>query len=232
MAKFTFADGTVFEGTVDELAEYTRLAGGAEAETAQEIEGPVRVGDTIEITDSVNFPTGSRYVVESVDGAGKPGFNDVRLYHSKYRIVARKEETPTPAKPSVKVGDYIVFDEGNSYITAGKAYKVVGIDPYDEPTVVDDEGDEITAGDSAPEEYRIITDARELAFAKAVRKLNEFKKGDIVRVTRGYEDIVRGDIGIVSLPDGTDCPKVLVKGSEWYVFCDLIAPAESRVDGE
>jgi len=218
-----------FDGTPEELADIARKYS---ASKAGEIEGPVRVGDTIEITDSVNFPIGSRYVVESVDSAGKPGFNDVLLYHSKYRIVARKEETPAPAKPSVKVGDYIVFDEGNDYITAGKAYKVSDKDG-NTAMVMDDTGDEITVGGWAPAEYRIITDARELAFAKAGRKLNEFKSGDIVRymgsaTKRGTitEALTVSEAGVKIAWAGT------LASTERRANLDLITPAEARVDGE
>lgn len=168
MAKFTFADGTVFEGTVEELAEYARLASGEEAEQ--------------------------------------------------------------PAKPSVKVGDYIVSTgDYYDYTTEGKAYEVVGIDGDGGPIIEDDDGDEIGLD---AHEYRIITEARELAFAKAGRKLDEFKAGDIVRfnTNTGGSGYTRGTIAEVE--------KVGKYGFFSFGGCysssprwaELIAPAEARVD--
>lgn len=55
-------------------------------------------------------------------------------------------------------------------------------------------------------------------------------KGDIVRVTDGYGEIVEGDIGVVTHADGSNCPKVKVGAHEWYVNVELIAPASARVN--
>ena len=164
MAKFTFADGSVFEGTVEELAEYARLAGAVEAETAEEIEGPVRVGDTIEITDVFteygrklpHYTVGKRYeVVDTFYGDPTVIDDDgdrTAVMLAKYRIVARKEDTPTPAKSLPVEGDYVVFDESCCDITAGKPYKVDIRDDYDF-AVIDDGGERNYFDEE--DEYRI-----------------------------------------------------------------------------
>ncbi|MGG4453179.1 hypothetical protein [Brevibacillus porteri] len=61
------------------------------------------------------------------------------------------------------------------------------------------------------------------------RKVGEFKKGDVVRVTHGYSEIKEGDIGIITEADGSDIPGVTVRGVQRYVRADLIVPVESIV---
>lgn len=246
MAKFTFADGTVFEGTAAELAEYTRLAGGAEAEQSKEIEGPVRVGDTIEITDVFteygrklpHYTVGKRYeVVDTFYGDPTVIDDDgdrTSVMLAKYRIVARKEEAPAPAKPLPNEGDYVVFDESCCDITAGKPYKVDIRDGYDF-AVIDDGGERNYFDEE--DEYRIITDARELAFAKAGRKLDEFRAGDIVRFVGGSS--LYGNIAEIADRRACEGSEMVDFKPHEYGICGesvsdliLIAPAEARVDSE
>lgn len=81
------------------------------------------------------------------------------------------------------------------------------------------------------EAKRKLEQAEEAAqWAKIGRKPNEYKNGDIVEVTFGYGGIKSGDIGVITIADGSDCPGVTVRGEERYCPVKLIAPVESVVN--
>lgn len=71
---------------------------------------------------------------------------------------------------------------------------------------------------------------RKKKWAVIGRKPNEYKAGDLVRVTRGFAGIKAGDIAEVVSPDGSSSPYVSAGGEEWFCTVELVCPVEKRFD--
>lgn len=140
------------------------------------------------------------------------------------------EEYERGQKTKPNVGEYIKFTRYGEYnywgITLNKPYKVIG-----ELTFLDDDGDERSQPLECTDCYEIISED-EVKLAKIGRKAGEFKKGDIVRITRDCNGHPKGTIGV--LVDGSifAFPRefgVLANG-KIYDHTDgfeLVAPVES-----
>src|SRR5690625_3396588 len=97
----TMADGTVIEGTAEELAELHQI-------TSNNIkfEKPVRAGDIIQITDGLGKRNGEKMTIASVSSSGdviRVEETDERLNIGEidFEIIGRKEE------PKFVEGDYV-----------------------------------------------------------------------------------------------------------------------------
>src|SRR5690625_4935479 len=97
----TMADGTVIEGTAEELAELHQITS-----NSIKIEKPVQAGDIIRITDGLGKRNGEKMTVASVNSYGdviRVEETDERLNIGEidFEIIGRKE------KPKFAEGDYV-----------------------------------------------------------------------------------------------------------------------------
>src|SRR5690625_6605316 len=120
------ADGTVIEGTAEELAELEKIIAN---NTKQE--KPVQAGDIIRITDGLGKRNGEKMTVASVNSSGdviRVEETDERLDigEIEFEIIERKE------KPKFAEGDYVKVIGETVYgdITEGAYAKIVGLSPY------------------------------------------------------------------------------------------------------
>jgi len=258
--KLYLENGAVVEGSIDEIAELAKkLDGGEVADGYRKISGrEPRVGDFIKfIGDDADITVGKYYEIVEIDDDGdyrfyddvsdkgwvSPGEDYVEFYE---KVNADADEAVTAdAEPEFKVGDYVklsipdgkspYFDWG--MVENGDVGKVVSV--WDYKVVVDFPKQK---GWSAKPEELVKLTAREVPFAKAGRKLNEFKVGDIVRVINDHSTDLEDYEGIIAEVDnvsGTVKPyhvatPVFVKSSfdgwMWADQLELIAPVENRVD--
>ena len=258
MAKLTLTDGTIFEGTTEELIALTEQFSGKVADPVAE---ELRVGDRVEIVDARNstyndLADGDIGVVTDTDGPwaneGKP-----------YQVATEDDYDHFPAsslrkvaKPSVKpisVGDIVVItaNTNGSRNKVGDIGEVVTKHPLsakvDVPSrpnasnVKDNwtkynEMRHATLSEIAEYEQTIKQSAKESVFTQAGRKPNEYHEGDIVRIVVASCVNNDGDIGEVTeeATDGTARVQVSGKSNRgnWESISHIepIVFAESRLD--
>src|SRR5690625_135964 len=179
----TMTDGTVIEGTAEELAELHQITS-----NSIKIEKPVQAGDIIRITDGLGNRNGEEMTIASVSSSGdviRVEETDERLNIGviDFEIIGRKE------KPKFAEGDYVkvigetVFGD----ITEGTYAKIVGLSPYRK----DRYKFELIDGsdyDFAPTHYleKVELTDGDLSFLRAGREPGEIEKGDIVKGSDKY----------------------------------------------
>lgn len=151
-------------------------------------------------------------------------------------VKATDAEIAKATAPKLKAGDFVKFKEDGIYIIAGKAYEV--FHDYRGLYFVDDNN--YKRWHHFDNEYEIV-DAETAKWEKLGRKVNEFKKGDVVRVINVALTGLEGYKGVVTTIDNTKddgCPYHVVKprfvnnGNDTWLFgkdLELIAPVESTV---
>ncbi|MBX6362045.1 MAG: hypothetical protein IRZ03_18470 [Acidobacterium ailaaui] len=262
MPKLYLENGAVVEGSIDEIAELAKkLDGGEVTEGYRKITGrKPRVGDFIKfIEDDVDITVGKYYKIVEIDDDGdyrfyddvveknwvSPGADNVEFYE---KVNAAADEAVTAdAEPEFKVGDYVKLSipDGKSPafgwgdVKNGDVGKVVSV--WDFKIVVDFPKQK--EWNAKPEELIKLT-AREVSFAKAGRKLDEFKVGDIVRIIdshayvnglKGYDGLITeiDDIDEMSLPFHVIKPSFVENDVNTWLHAsqiELITPVENRVD--
>lgn len=148
MAKITLNDGSIFEGTVEELAELLEKVGGLGADNGdnfRKVEGrEPRVGDYVKFfEDNLGITAGKYYEIINFDDDGDPEFIDdggdvnyeFLIYLGKRfelfeKVGGEKPEVNAVLGSELKVGDYVVplesaDDEYNITNTEMKLGKVV-----------------------------------------------------------------------------------------------------------
>lgn len=256
MAKITLKDGSIFEGTIEELAELLEKVGGmnaANGDNFRKVEGrEPRVGDYVKFfEDGLDITAGKYYEIIGVDDDGDFVFldddGDKQFAFLDYLGEDFEVFEEISDEEPLKVGGYVVPLESadddyavtNTKMKLGKVVEGV-VDCCDDIRieVIAHEND-IEVGESYSvnsKHFRKATD-EEVAQAKAEqkwlkigRKPGEFKKGDIVRVVEctGAHEV--GEIVELS-KDGADeylgkDGFAFVGEPEWF---ELIAPVESRV---
>ena len=188
-----------------------------------------QAGDVVVLTETGGdvFETGKPYAVKDdvrIADGGKP--------YDLYREHLERTESTVlvyeKVAEALKVGDMVEVIDGSKSRHGDFPTGTIG---------------KITlfSGDFGDTNIRVDTDDDYDRFpATALRKLTDEEitkrvrlipeKGDIVRVTLGYESIKDGDIGEVISADGTDCPRVKVGDATRYVTVEVIARKKDRVD--
>ncbi|MGY3188766.1 hypothetical protein [Lysinibacillus sp. TE18511] len=127
----------------------------------------------------------------------------------------------------LKAGDFVKYNDNQMGITAGKLYKVY--EKYGELSITDDD-DDWRHGGVFSDEHEILS-AEEVKWAKIGRKVNEFKKGDVIEITRDQCGSKVGTVTtVVSIINGGE--GVTYKGDHARYGADvtaikLVAPVES-----
>src|SRR5690625_1388666 len=231
----TMADGTVIEGTAEELAELHQITS-----NSIKIEKPVQAGDIIRITDGRGKRNGEKMTIASVSSSGdviRVEETDERLNigEIEFEIIGRKE------KPKFAEGDYVKVIGETVYgdITEGAYAKIVELNPYGDgqhKLELIDGSDFDVAHPNSLEKVE-LTDG-DLSFIKAGREPGECRVGDIVE----YDDAVwfanKGLGEVIGMLDDRVSPLVSAKdyegGDTNYYLCKedvkLVAPASVRVD--
>lgn len=257
MAKLTLTDGTIFEGTTEELFAITQKFGGATEEVADEPE-ELRVGDRAKIVNAnystlFGFKTGD--LVEIVDNPHGEDDEDYRVKHLSEGFVGY---TLKSDKYIVKVADKQQVEPlkvGDSVIVSGKS--IFGVDLDGKLGVY--EGASVTYAPSHArvntngertcvvkyEQIRKVTDEevekaaakaealakqaiKDAIFTQAGRKPNEYRKGDIVT---GY-GIHRGETVIGEFSDVGSTIMGVVDARGFTAIKDFhpVSFVESRLD--
>lgn len=206
-------------------------------ETYTLVSRKAQAGDVVFVTkDAENtsrVPNNAQYLVDA--DVRINGYKVYTNFHDRTEanvLVYEKKE------PALKVGDYVRVKDGaesrHGDIDAGTIVKVTDVNPFQPYEVRVDLLDGTDYDCFSADDLELV-DEKVVTFAKIGRKLNEFKKGDIVRVVKdgmpshlsGHE---QGDIGVVVHGDTDGRPMIEVDGYGQYSFAELIAPVESRVD--
>lgn len=237
-------EGLSVELTPEQLTEAARKLQSAADKARKEAQKPrFKVGDIVAVTGrdySKNVPGDvGKIVCEVLDNFALdiPGKSLERNWSMLKNIrlataeeIAKYEEAQ---KPKLKVGDWVRAKVSAQDITEGKAYKVESIHALGFPWIRDDAGDHnrLETGN-----FEII--AEPTPFDRAGRKPGEFKKGDIVRVTKcvGYHH--ENELGEIIEVDPTDrifpaFVRAIYDGKSrdlWESHIELVTPVESRVD--
>src|SRR5690625_1491609 len=224
----TMADGTVIEGTAEELAELHQITS-----NSIKIEKPVQAGDIIRITDGLGKRNGEKMTVASVNSSGdviRVEETDERLNIGEidFEIIERKE------KPKFVEGDYVKVIGETLYgdITEGTYAKVNELSQFKDGLhrieLID--GSEYDLAFTISLEKVELTDG-DLSFLKAGREPGEIEKGDIV-IGREKCDGRRvfGEVKVV----GIDLIDVVNHAGNYFITNKkdviLVAPASARVD--
>ncbi|MEK4360862.1 hypothetical protein NYE48_28035 [Paenibacillus sp. FSL M7-1455] len=228
----------------------------------RKVEREAKTGDIVKITDFIVpdfIEDGGFYEVVRIDSCGYPQIFDedgdecylckdaYEVYEKvaepatpQYRKVMKEEyEEATKPKPNVSVGDKVRIIRYQCNWTEGTIVTItepdVGGVGKTARAVSEDGRIFLTDYDSfellSAEELAQI--AEEAKWAKIGRKVNEFKRGDLVRVLRtmGASSLRKGQIVEVAVPDGTTEPEVFVgNGGTRYAGVELIIPVEQRFD--
>jgi len=180
----------------------------------------VNVGDICEIVhdDGTNLP----FKLKRLTDGKVSGF-----MYARGLVKATDAEIAKATAPKLKAGDFVKFKRSIGDTTAGKPYLIEVYPSDEELSFKDDAGDFCDIDFTG--EYEILS-AEEAKWAKIGRMPNEFKKGDVVRVTtKNFEHNV-GDIRIISQCNvGAGFDFALVDGG--YIDAkniELVAPAESK----
>lgn len=226
--KLTMADGTVIEGTAEELAELRQITS-----NSIKIEKPVQAGDIIRITDGLGKRNGEKMTVASVNSYGdviRAEETDERLNIGEidFEIIGRKEKPKFAEGDCVKViGDTFYGD-----ITEGMYAKISELSQFEDGLhrieLID--GSEYDLAFTISLEKAELTDG-DLSFIKAGREPGEIEKGDIVKGrARHTNHMFFGETEDV----GFDIIGVRSHDGSYYAACKkdviLVAPASARVD--
>lgn len=146
-------------------------------------------------------------------------------------VKATDKEVEQAKKPKLKAGDFVKFEEPDLYdITVGKIYEVQ-TDYAGDLCIIDDAGDEDC---SYLAEFAIKVDAEEAKWAKLGRKVDEYKVGDIIKITRDQHGDPVGTITkVIRVHErGTVTYKSVSNGTYLGDFdaIKLIAPVESTLN--
>jgi hypothetical protein len=152
----------------------------------------------------------------------------------------RKVDAPkseTKHEDRVPVGSYVKIMTNSEGLTKGDIAKVTEDDsddsfyPYRCELLDRSNFDWFRADQFEVIPEAEVAEAVESAKWSAIgRNVNEYKTGDIVEVTGGYEEVKRGDIGVITNADGSSLPGVTVRGVQRYVQVKLVMPVEQRFD--
>jgi len=243
-----------FEARRAEAAEPARLKVGDYARVAKAYGGHfAKVGDILKVWDIVTY--GDNHIrCEKLDGSrkGNDYFYDDELVRATDEEIAAAKEAADP-RNQFAVGDKVRL------ISGGRAHPLRGYQNGQMYTVEDpkfsghrNERIKIVGGDQrtafAKPEQLVKVSAEEIAaesakakWAAIGRKVNEYKTGDIVRITadRSAAGVVTGEIaevkssesGIVN--EGVRLTKINPSGSNsWVAVSDveLVTPVEQRFD--
>lgn len=213
----------------------------------------VESGSFYSIVDGDTY--GSPGIMSIVDDGGI--FRWGRLSDGKDWEVYEKVTEPSAQPKRLTVGDYAKVTSDvtvggikRSEVKIGEIRKIVDVDRsnipfkaeqldgkdfewFREDALVRATEAEVEAArkEAAKKEAEQI--AEEAKWAKIGRKVNEFKRGDLVRVLRtmGASSLRKGQIVEVAVPDGTTEPEVFVgNGGTRYAGVELIIPVEQRFD--
>ena len=233
--KMTMTDGTVIEGTAEELAKLDKIITN---NTKQE--KPVQAGNIIRITDGLGNRNGEKMTVASVSSSGeviRVEETDERLNIGEidFEIIERKE------KPKFAEGDYVKVIGETLYgdITDGTYAKVSELSQFEDGLhrieLID--GSKYDLAFAHYLEKAELTDGV-LSFIRAGREPGECRVGDIVE----YDDAMwfenKGLGEVVGISDASGDPLVSAKNyqgvdSNYYLYKEdvkLVAPASARVD--
>lgn len=215
-----------------------------DGEVYAKVDGQAQAGDLALRVKGNQFEisVGSFYLVERIRGINEVMVNDdaddlAYRYTSKFDIFRKVSADRPPTSEYVlvtnrepKAGDFVKFDEApRSYLTAGKYYEIKEIDGYDDPQIIDDDGDEYdTNGDDfevyekAKAEYREVK--REAKVGELIKIVYaygtlEYKNGDIRKVTGAYPE-TSGEHAHVEIE-----PNNAVVLTKEYVVLEPIEPA-------
>lgn len=241
MAKLTLTDGTIFEGTTEELIALTEQFSGkvadpiAEAITHNGVEYTLvnrkaQAGDVVILRDTGGdlFKVGKVYeVLEDVLIADSDG-DLFDLYRSELRRTIETVSVYEPKAETLKVGDYVVILSSDTFHTSDyEEGDVAMVTRFRYDGYVFVKSDARNEDHMHPSTLRKATDAevaeakesaeRNAVFTQAGRKPNEYRKGDIVRISdkyRGYSVNKAGDIGVISRVHYFDSFQVVVGGRE------------------
>src|SRR5690625_389028 len=232
----TMADGTVIEGTAEELVKLEKII----TNNIKQENKSVQAGDIIRITDGLGKRNGEKMTVASVNSSGdviRVEETDERLDigEIEFEIIERKE------KPKFAEGDYVKVIGETVYgdITEGAYAKIVELNPYDSNNhkieIID--GSEY---DFAPTHYleKVELTDGDLSFLRAGREPGECRVGDIVEYDDAVWFVNKGLGEVVGMLDDGVSPLVSAKdyegGDTNYYLCKedvkLVAPASVRVD--
>lgn len=217
MAKITLADGTVFEGTTEELYEFTQMPNKAVAEPK-----PIREGDIVVITGNTNSSRnkvgdiGKLSAVGSVDVPQRPklpGNNGnytrtTEMRHATPSEIAEYEQAVAPKDEPLKVGDYANVVGGGNFKT-GDIVKILrddnsGFSPLLCALVsVSEEYGEIEEGVREYKNYDNIRKATDEEVETAKRKADEAtakarKEAVFTQSGRKPNEYRKGDIVMVT----------------------------------
>lgn len=143
---------------------------------------------------------------------------------AEWLVKATDAEIAKATAPKLKAGDFVKITLKRSWYTPEKVYEV--IEHGGTLRVIDDVGD-ANGGALRMGEYEILS-AEEAKWTKIGRKPNEFKKGDVVRVTTKKHEHKVGDIRIISPKISNHFDHALVGGG--YIDTkniELVSPVES-----
>lgn len=211
MAKLTLTDGTIFEGTTEEIFAITERFNGVKAGVppTKTVKRYAEVGERILVVKADmaegKYKNGDILTVSEIDVYGMEGSvqvseHDRHLYSYEYEVIVETEDTPK-AKP-LEVGDYAVVIglEGASARHNGNIVELTKQWNMNSARFNVSSIGESGIASCNEENLRKATDA-EVAEAKALaeqsakdakltqvftqvgRKPNEYRKGDIVVVT-------------------------------------------------
>lgn len=231
-------------------AEQLRKATDAEVAAAQP---KPKTGDIVVITANTN---NSKNKVGDIGKVGTETYRDKSVYvhvpggaeiaiYTKYNemrlatpaeIERYEDAVKAHEAPKFAEGDYAkaLTDGGYEDVEKGAIVKVAAVDgDYGEYNI---EAENIDGSDYdyfRPQDLEKLDD-KALVFAKAGRKVNEYKKGDVVMThdsTNGHKDV----IGVIDWNQLTDRPAVIARYTDGqevglYSHCTPIAFVESRVD--
>jgi len=224
--KMTMADGTVIEGTAEELVKLEKII----TNNIKQENKSVQAGDIIRITDGLGKRNGEEMTVASVSSSGdviRVEETDERLDigEIEFEIIERKE------KPKFAEGDYVKVIGETLYgdITEGTYAKVNELSQFEDGLhrieLID--GSEYDLAFTISLEKAELTDG-DLSFIRAGREPGEIEKGDIIK-TKFYgilevEYVVEDDVHPI---------RVMIEGKPDALkreACTLVAPASERVD--
>lgn len=198
MAKITLKDGSIFEGTIEELAELMKNVGGLGADNGdnfRKVKGrEPRVGDYVKFfEDNLGITAGKYYEIINFDDDGDPEFIDdggdvnyeFLIYLGKRfelfeKVGGEKPEVNAVLGSELKVGDYVVplksaddeYAITNTEMKLGKVVKELAGEYLDIRIEVIAHKDGIVVGESYSvnsKHFRKATD-EEVAQAKAEQK--------------------------------------------------------------
>lgn len=259
--KITMNNGITFEGTQAEyeafLAFAERIVAEEEAQESQaEVEAYEKaahkasfaVGDYVKVVKSKRGNEGKIVKITEVSDESKmrrvsgdvvsADFHVKSLDGELYGLTADQivkandAEIAKATAPKLKAGDFVKFSDNDMGITAGKLYEVY--EKYGELSLTDDDGD-WRHGGVFSDKYEILS-AEEAKWAKIGRKVNEFKKGDVVRVFDNMAiSVPIGSLATITHDQITNRPQAEAVSARngdlrsFWLGVEIVAPVESTV---